>query len=92
MQIEDTILGFYREDTGEKLLILDELAAALEYETQQRRQAEARAEAAEVRASQVEQLQQAAVIRLIEMGLSVEQVSEALGLSLAEAQAIQAKQ
>lgn len=79
VQIEGNIIGFYREDTGEKLLIPDELVAALERESAQRRQAEERAEAAEARA---EQSQQAAAIRLFGMGLSVEQVAEALGVSV----------
>lgn len=42
---DGTLISFYRCDTGEKLLIPDELAAALEQETQNRQQAEARAEA-----------------------------------------------
>ena len=79
VQIEEDIIGFYREDTGEKLLIPDELVAALEREIEQRRQAEERAEAAEARA---DQMQQAAAARLLEMGLSVEQVAEALGVSV----------
>lgn len=93
VQIEGNIIGFYHEDTGEKLLIPDELVAALEHEStqrrqataaleresEQRRQAEERAEAAEARA---EQAQRAAAIRLFGMGLSVEQVAEALGASV----------
>lgn len=86
VQIEGDIIGFYREDTGEKLLIPDELVAALEHESEaledeseQRRQAEERAEAAEARA---EQMQRAAAARLLEMGLRAEQVAEALGVSV----------
>jgi Uma2 family endonuclease len=41
---EGTLISFYRLDTGEKLLIPDELAASLAQETQNRQQAEARAE------------------------------------------------
>ncbi|MEO0457629.1 MAG: Uma2 family endonuclease [Cyanobacteria bacterium P01_A01_bin.114] len=102
VQVEGKIIGFTREDTGEKLLIPDELAAALERETEQRqqataalereteqrRQAEARAESAEAKAMQIEQEQQTAVTRLLKMGLSVEQVSEALGLGFDEVNAI----
>ncbi len=41
LAIEDELIGFYREDTGEKLLIPDELAAKLQQETQARQEAEA---------------------------------------------------
>ncbi len=85
VQIEDSIIGFYREDTGDKLLIPDELLAALERETEQRRQAEARAATAEAKANQV---QRAAVSRLATMGLAIDQVAEALGLTVTEVQAI----
>ena len=47
LTIEDELIGFYREDTGEKLLIPDELAAKLQQETQARQQAENRANEAE---------------------------------------------
>lgn len=40
LAIEGKLIGFYREDTGEKLLIPDELAQALNQETQARQQAE----------------------------------------------------
>ncbi len=92
VQIEDGIIGFYREDTGDKLLIPDELVtaleretAALERETEQRRQAEARAATAEAKANQV---QQAAVSRLVTMGLTIDQVAEALSLTVTEVQAM----
>ena len=39
--IEVELIGFYREDTGEKLLIPDELAAKLQEETQRANEAEA---------------------------------------------------
>ncbi len=48
--VEGLLIGFYRLDTGEKLLIPDELAAALQQETQTRQQAEAIAEAQRQRA------------------------------------------
>ena len=47
LTIEDELIGFYREDTGEKLLIPDELAVKLNEETQAREQAEKRANEAE---------------------------------------------
>jgi Uma2 family endonuclease len=42
LEVEDKTIGFYREDTGEKLLIPSELAAALERETIARLEAEQR--------------------------------------------------
>jgi Uma2 family endonuclease len=53
LQVEGQLIGFYREDTGEKLLIPGELAQALKQEAIARQQAEQRAEQAEL---QVEQL------------------------------------
>lgn len=50
LAIEDTLIGFYRLDTGERLLIPDELAAALEAESQRRLEAEQRAETERQRA------------------------------------------
>ena len=41
LAIEDELIGFYREDTGEKLLIPDELATKLSEETQRANEAEA---------------------------------------------------
>jgi hypothetical protein len=34
LRVEEQLIGFYREDTGEKLLIPSELAQALEQERQ----------------------------------------------------------
>lgn len=45
--IENELIGFYREDTGDKLLIPDELATKLSQETQARQEAENRANEAE---------------------------------------------
>jgi predicted RNA-binding protein associated with RNAse of E/G family len=42
-----SLIGFTREDTGEKLLIPDELVEALQEEIKARQQAEERAEQAE---------------------------------------------
>ncbi|MBD2519360.1 Uma2 family endonuclease [Nostoc sp. FACHB-973] len=46
--IEGKLIGFYREDTGEKLLIADELIEALRQEVLGRQQAEERAEQAQL--------------------------------------------
>jgi Uma2 family endonuclease len=62
LEIDRQLIAFYREDTGEKLLIPGELAQALREETLARQQAEERAEEerqrAEQAALQVEQLKQ----------------------------------
>lgn len=52
--IEGRLIGFYREDTGEKLLIPDELAQVLRQEVLARQQAEALAEKERQRAEQAE--------------------------------------
>lgn len=44
LQVENQLITFYREDNGEKLLIPDELFAALQQETQARHDAEKRVE------------------------------------------------
>ncbi len=49
LAVEDELIGFYREDTGEKLLIPDELVAKVQ-------EAEKRAMQAEERATQAEEL------------------------------------
>jgi Uma2 family endonuclease len=50
LEVEDKLIGFYREDTGEKLLVPSELAAALQQEMIARSQAEQLAEAERQRA------------------------------------------
>jgi F0F1-type ATP synthase membrane subunit b/b' len=72
LQVEGELIGFYREDTGEKLLMPAELAQALR-EEQQRADAEAlarqQAEQARQQAEQqVEQLKQ----RLRSLGVDLE--------------------
>jgi Uma2 family endonuclease len=47
LAVEGELIGFYREDTGEKLLIPDELVEALQTEVKDRQHAEERAEQAE---------------------------------------------
>jgi Uma2 family endonuclease len=55
LQVEGKLIGFYRLDTGEKLLLPDELAQALQQETTARQAAEQRAQTAEQRAQTAEQ-------------------------------------
>jgi Putative restriction endonuclease len=93
--VEGKLLGFYREDTGEKLLLPDELLTALREEMRRRaaaedraEQAEDRAEQAEDRAEQVEQSRREAVPKLLAMGLSIAQAAEALGLTVDEVRAL----
>ncbi len=54
LAVEGKIIGFYREDTGEKLLIPQELADALHQETQLRQAAELQLEQERQRAEQAE--------------------------------------
>ncbi|MEO0533381.1 MAG: Uma2 family endonuclease [Cyanobacteria bacterium P01_A01_bin.123] len=54
LQVEDQLIGFYREDNGEKLLIPGELAQALKQEALARQQAEQRAEREQQRAERAE--------------------------------------
>jgi Uma2 family endonuclease len=56
LAVEDKLIGFYREDTGEKLLIPSELAEALRQETLARQQAEERAEQERRRREEMEAL------------------------------------
>ncbi|WP_088239547.1 Uma2 family endonuclease [Calothrix rhizosoleniae] len=62
LQVEDQLIGFYREDTGEKLLVPEELKAALDKETTARQEAEEKARLAQ---QQVEQLKE----KLRELGV-----------------------
>jgi Uma2 family endonuclease len=77
LAIEDKLIGFYRLDTGEKLLIPDELLAALESERSARLVAETEAQQEKLRIQQ-------AIPKLRELGLSVEQIAEILGSPVAE--------
>jgi Uma2 family endonuclease len=76
LQIEGTLLGFYRLDSGEKLLIPDELARALRREMEARQQAEARVRQTEAeleqerqRAEQAERQVERLKARLRELGI-----------------------
>ncbi|MGB3612508.1 MAG: hypothetical protein WBA10_01850, partial [Elainellaceae cyanobacterium] len=55
LTVEGALIGFYREDTGEKLLVPDELMAELEQAQQQVEQERQRAEQERQRAEQAEQ-------------------------------------
>ncbi len=65
LQAEGRLINFYREDTGEKLLIPDELAQALRQEVVARQQAEKQAEQAQ---AEVEKLK----ARLRSLGVDID--------------------
>ncbi|XPM61827.2 MAG: Uma2 family endonuclease [Leptolyngbya sp. IPPAS B-1204] len=82
LQVEGKLLGFYRLDTGEKLLLPDELAQALRQESTARQAAEQRAEFAEQRAESAEQQlaqerqqREALLQRLQERGINLEDLN-----------------
>lgn len=64
LQVEDQLIAFYREDTGEKLLIPGELRQALQAENQARQQAEEQAEQERQRAEQERQRAEQAELRV----------------------------
>ena len=64
LQVEGDLIGFYREDTGEKLLIPSELSQALRQEAIARQQAEQRADQERQRADQERQRAEQAEARL----------------------------
>ncbi|NJM74558.1 MAG: Uma2 family endonuclease [Acaryochloridaceae cyanobacterium RU_4_10] len=55
LEVEDKLIVFYRDSTGEKLLLPNELAEALRVETQARQEAERQAEQEKQRAEQEKQ-------------------------------------
>ena len=69
LQIEGRLIGFYREDNGEKLLIPDELAEALQQEVVARQQAEEQAEQQRQRAEQAEAEVEQLKAKLRELGV-----------------------
>ncbi|MEO1186842.1 MAG: Uma2 family endonuclease, partial [Cyanobacteria bacterium J06636_27] len=69
LQIEGSIIGFYREDTGEKLLIPDEFAEALQQEVVARKQAESQVEQERQRAEEAEAQLEQLKAKLREMGV-----------------------
>ena len=74
LQIEGSIIGFYREDTGEKLLIPDELAEALHQEVVARQQAESQLEQERQRAEEAEAQLEQLKAKLREMGVDPDTV------------------
>ncbi|MBW4559908.1 MAG: Uma2 family endonuclease [Mojavia pulchra JT2-VF2] len=78
LQVEGRLIGFYREDTGEKLLIPDELAEALRQEVLARQQAEERAEQEHQRAEQERQRAEQERQRAEQAQLQVEQLKARL--------------
>ncbi|WP_017653241.1 Uma2 family endonuclease [Fortiea contorta] len=76
--VEGRLIGFYREDTGEKLLIPDELATALQHEVVARQQAEEVAEQERQRAEQERQRAEQERQRAEQAQLEVEQLKERL--------------
>ena len=74
LQIEGSIIGFYREDTGEKLLIPDELAEALQQEVVARQQAESQLEQERQRAEEAEAQLEQLKAKLREMGVDPDTV------------------
>jgi hypothetical protein len=79
LEVEGKLIGFYREDTGEKLLIPDELVAALNQETQARLLAEAQAEQERQRAEQERQQRELAQQQLAEMEAMLARYRERFG-------------
>jgi hypothetical protein len=72
LQVEGNLIGFYREDTGEKLLIPSELSQALRQEAAARQQAEQRAEQERQRAEQAEARLAALEARLKAKGIDLD--------------------
>ncbi|WOB42070.1 Uma2 family endonuclease [Thermoleptolyngbya oregonensis NK1-22] len=68
LEVDGHLIAFYREDTGEKLLIPGELAQALRTEAQARQDAEARAAESELRAQALEAEVERLRSRLRELG------------------------
>ncbi len=91
LQVEDKLIGFYRLSNGEKLPIPDELLETVETQkvaiaTQEAElEAERSARIAAENEAQQEKLRiQQAIPKLRELGLSVEQIAEILGGTVAE--------
>ncbi|WP_271251752.1 Uma2 family endonuclease [Pseudanabaena sp. Chao 1811] len=69
LEVEDSLIGFYRQDNGEKLLIPSELFVAWQEEIQRAESAEERAKSAEERARVAELEAQKLRDRLAELGI-----------------------
>lgn len=79
LAVEGKLIGFYREDTGEKLLIPDELVAALEQERQRAEQERQRAEQERQRAEQERQQRELAQQQIAEIEARLAQYRERFG-------------
>lgn len=73
---ESSLISFYREDTGEKLLIPDELAEELQQQRQQTTQAMERAEQEQERADRAEAQVEQLKAKLQELGVNPDDVLE----------------
>ena len=71
LEVEGSLINFYRQDNGEKLLIPSELFAALQAQTQRAADAQQRAESAEERARLAELEAQNLRDRLASLGIEV---------------------
>ncbi|MBF2006683.1 MAG: Uma2 family endonuclease [Chlorogloeopsis fritschii C42_A2020_084] len=78
LQVEGQLIGFYREDTGEKLLLPEELTRALQQEVLARQQAEERAEQERQRAEQERQRAEQERQRAEQAEAQVQQLKERL--------------
>ncbi|RUR72513.1 Uma2 family endonuclease [Chlorogloeopsis fritschii PCC 9212] len=78
LQVEGQLIGFYREDTGEKLLLPEELTQALQQEVLARQQAEERAEQEKQRAEQERQRAEQERQRAEQAEAQVQQLKERL--------------
>jgi Uma2 family endonuclease len=74
LQLEDTLIGFYREDTGEKLLAPDELVAALSAEVQARQNLEQQLEQERQDKESAEHRAERLAERLRAMGVNPDEV------------------
>lgn len=72
LQVEGKLIGFYRLDTSEKLLLPDELAQALQQETTARQAAEQRAQTAEQQLAAERQQREILLQQLRERGINLE--------------------
>lgn len=72
LQVEGQLIGFYREDNGEKLLIPQELSQALKQEALARQQAEQRAEQERQRAEDAEARLAELQARIRDQGIDIE--------------------
>jgi len=79
LAIEGKLIGFYREDSGQKLLIPDELAQALQQETQARQLAEEQAEQERQRAEQERQQRELAQQQMAQMEATLARYREQFG-------------